>query len=212
MDYIKKYIKKIINSRGKVKKLTKQSDSKLSEAEKLCFRQAMQELNVKPLKNNNDEILSNLKNDSKKIAPYPVFTEQKFYAEQQNSHNLINFSLQNLEDFSDFDYFDDFRKNGVQLQVLKNLRKGKFPIQAQIDLHGFDRQQALYELSFFLDQCLAVNLRCIKIIHGKGSANKKPVLKNLTKLFLQNHSEVLAFCYAKPNQGGEGAVIALLRN
>ncbi len=28
---------------------------KLSEAEKLCFRQAMQELNVKPLKNNNDE-------------------------------------------------------------------------------------------------------------------------------------------------------------
>ena len=137
-----------------MKKLTKQSNSKLSEAEKLCFRQAMQELNVKPLKNNNDEILSNLKNDSKKIAPYPVFTEQKFYAEQQNSHNLINFSLQNLEDFSDFDYFDDFRKNGVQLQVLKNL----------------------------------------------------------TKLFLQNHSEVLAFCYAKPNQGGEGAVIALLRN
>ena len=38
-----------------MKKLTKQSNSKLSEAEKLCFRQAMQELNVKPLKNNNDE-------------------------------------------------------------------------------------------------------------------------------------------------------------
>lgn len=178
----------------------------LSQAEILCFRQAMQQLNVTPLQQK-----YNSYNSSPNIPPYPLFSEQKFYAEQTVEKNPINFSLENLADV-EISSQGDYRKNGVQYQVLKQLRKGKFPIQAQLDLHGFDRHQALYELSFFLDQCTAVNLRCVKIIHGKGHSEHKSILKNLTQLFLQNRNEVLAFCYAKPNQGGEGALIVLLKN
>ncbi|HEX7233924.1 MAG TPA: Smr/MutS family protein, partial [Nitrosospira sp.] len=55
--------------------------------------------------------------------------------------------------------------------------------------------------------------RCIRVIHGKGlsSRNGEPVLKARVGSWLSQRDEVLAFCQAKPEDGGSGAVLVLLK-
>ena len=52
----------------------------------------------------------------------------------------------------------------------------------------------------------------MRIIHGKGlgSKNREPVLKTKVKLWLARRDEVLAYCQARPVDGGSGALIVLL--
>jgi len=68
-------------------------------------------------------------------------------------------------------------------------------------------------LSSFLATCGALDNRCIKIIHGKGrgSKGKQPVLKNRLNYWLQQRDDILAFCSARPVDGGTGAVYVLLK-
>jgi DNA-nicking Smr family endonuclease len=51
------------------------------------------------------------------------------------------------------------------------------------------------------------------VIHGKGrsSRNGEPVLKARVGSWLSQRREVLAFCQAKPENGGSGAVLVLLK-
>jgi DNA-nicking Smr family endonuclease len=53
----------------------------------------------------------------------------------------------------------------------------------------------------------------VRIIHGKGksSEGKLPVLKGKVNSWLRQKGEVLAFCSARPNDGGTGAVYVLLK-
>jgi DNA-nicking Smr family endonuclease len=53
----------------------------------------------------------------------------------------------------------------------------------------------------------------VRIIHGKGntSLGKMPVLKGRVNSWLRQKNEVLAFCSARPNDGGTGAVYVLLK-
>ena len=53
----------------------------------------------------------------------------------------------------------------------------------------------------------------LRIIHGKGlrSRNRMPVLKRKLGHWLMVRDEVLAFCEARPTDGGSGAVVVLLR-
>jgi Uncharacterized protein conserved in bacteria len=53
----------------------------------------------------------------------------------------------------------------------------------------------------------------VRIIHGKGlsSPGREPVLKHKTRAWLVQKNEVLAFCQAKPADGGAGALVVLLR-
>ena len=52
----------------------------------------------------------------------------------------------------------------------------------------------------------------MRIIHGKGksSEGKLPVLKGKVNAWLRQWDQVLAFCSARPNDGGTGAVYVLL--
>ena len=58
------------------------------------------------------------------------------------------------------------------------------------------------------------NIRCVRIIHGKGygSNNKGPIIKPLVNKWLQQRNEILAFCSARPIDGGTGAVYVLLKS
>jgi len=66
--------------------------------------------------------------------------------------------------------------------------------------------------SGFLTEAIKREIRCVRIVHGKGlgSVNKEPVLKNKVMRWLVQREEVLAFCQARPNDGGSGALIVLL--
>ena len=96
---------------------------------------------------------------------------------------------------------------------MTKLSRGLFRIERQIDLHGMTAVIAEKSLNSFLESCRQSNYRCIRIIHGKGSgsADNRPVIKNRINEWLRKNENILAFCSAKANDGGTGAVYALLR-
>jgi DNA-nicking Smr family endonuclease len=53
----------------------------------------------------------------------------------------------------------------------------------------------------------------VRVIHGKGlgSKNREPVLKTKVKHWLTQREEVLAYCQARPVDGGSGALVVLLK-
>ncbi len=107
-----------------------------------------------------------------------------------------------------------FARPGLQRYTLRKLRRGNWPVQDELDLHGFNRDEARRILVIFLNKGILRGLRCVRVIHGRGlsSKNCKPVLKILTGNWLMQHTDVLAFCQALPEHGGSGAVLILLRN
>jgi len=102
---------------------------------------------------------------------------------------------------------------GVQRALLRKLKSGKYAVQAEIDLHGLYVKDARGELSSFLNDAQARRLLCVRIIHGKGrkQADKSPRLKPAVNQWLRSNKQVLAFCSARANDGGTGAVYALLK-
>ncbi|HEY0974771.1 MAG TPA: Smr/MutS family protein [Solimonas sp.] len=105
-----------------------------------------------------------------------------------------------------------YRAPGVQDGVLRKLRRGQYRIQAELDLHGLNRDQARAAVTHFIADCLDRERRCVRIVHGKGngSPNSGPVLKSYLDGWLRKHRRVMAFCSAPPHDGGTGAVYALL--
>ncbi|MCX7102196.1 MAG: Smr/MutS family protein [Methylobacter sp.] len=106
-----------------------------------------------------------------------------------------------------------FLSPGLQHNVLKKLRKGQFGLNAEIDLHGLNSNEAKKQLLNFLHDSVEDGNHCVHIVHGKGyrSADNQPVLKNDINLWLRQHKDVQAFCSAPPKHGGTGAVFVLLQ-
>ena len=93
-------------------------------------------------------------------------------------------------------------------KIIRKLKQGQYFLEAKLDLHGYILSQAEDALEEFIQESLEGHLRCVLIIHGKGS---QAILKNHVNDYLQYHSQVLAFCSAKPKDGGTGAIYALLK-
>lgn len=107
-----------------------------------------------------------------------------------------------------------FRRPGVPETVLRRLRQGVYRVEAAVDLHGLNASDGARALRAFLREARARELRCVRIIHGKGlrSRNREPVLKHKLRHWLMQREDVLAFCQARPADGGSGAVIVLLKS
>jgi DNA-nicking Smr family endonuclease len=106
-----------------------------------------------------------------------------------------------------------FKRPGVQQRVMEKLRRGQFAIEKELDLHGMTVTDAEASLKRFLIYCQQNQYRCVRIIHGKGlgSKDKKPVIKNRLNQWLQKNDSILAFCSARPVDGGTGAIYVLLK-
>ena len=77
---------------------------------------------------------------------------------------------------------------------------------ARLDLRGHRYEEAMGELSNFIDHALLNNLGTVTIIHGKGTG----ALRKGTQQYLQSNPRVKSFSYAAPNAGGDGATIVNL--
>jgi DNA-nicking Smr family endonuclease len=106
-----------------------------------------------------------------------------------------------------------FVQSSLSNGLLRKLRRGQFALEAQLDLHGMTVPVAKEALSKFLRECRNTRRRCVLIIHGKGngSLQKQPVLKGKLNIWLQRCGNVLAFCSARPMDGGTGAVYVLIK-
>jgi DNA-nicking Smr family endonuclease len=109
--------------------------------------------------------------------------------------------------------FLQFVRPGLQTRVVQRLKRGEFPAEAVLDLHGFKLVEAELMLQRFLAHAAQNHWRQVLIIHGKGArSGQGPVLKNSVNQWLRAYSLVLAFCSAQPQDGGTGAVYALLKH
>ena len=106
-----------------------------------------------------------------------------------------------------------YLRQGQSPSILGKLRRGFWVVQAQIDLHGLISDEAREYVAEFLGSCKKRNIRCVRIVHGKGlgSRTREPVLKHKLRNWLMQKDEVIAYAQAKPEDGGSGAVIVLLK-
>ena len=94
---------------------------------------------------------------------------------------------------------------GIQQRVWRKLRRGEFAQEAELDLHGKTKVEARQAIIEFLHYCRQNNLRCVRIIHGKGhgSIGKQPILKQYVNHWLRQRDDILAFCSARQRPGSE---------
>lgn len=111
------------------------------------------------------------------------------------------------------------RLPGVDRRTAERLRRGKMPIDARLDLHGHNMQQAHQAVNAFIAAHYAAGHRCLLVITGKGSRQQGGrrtigVLKSALPGWLSdgfNQERVLSYATAQPVDGGSGAMYILLR-
>lgn len=103
-----------------------------------------------------------------------------------------------------------FSKNGQGKNDIQRLKNGYYPVVTDVDLHGYTQEEAQKVLNEFIEFTQKRGV-CGEIIHGSGLGSKgyKPVLKNMTRNWLMQHPEVLA--YVEPREGNDGCVRILLK-
>ncbi|MCC5794379.1 MAG: Smr/MutS family protein [Chromatiales bacterium] len=106
-----------------------------------------------------------------------------------------------------------FARPQVAYETLRKLRRGRFAVRAEMDLHGMTSGEARAALREFIDECIDERHFCVRVIHGKGlrSGQRGPVLKSSVNRWLRQWDEVLAFCSAPARDGGTGAIYLLIR-
>lgn len=106
----------------------------------------------------------------------------------------------------------EFKRDGVQNGVYRNLRLGKYQVDARLDLHQMKIEQARTAVFQFIHDCMAHDIRCALITHGKGEGREQPaLLKSCVAHWLPQFAEILAFHSAQKRHGASGATYVLLR-
>lgn len=119
----------------------------------------------------------------------------------------------------DYLYLGSF--NNIDANTVKKFKRGEFKIEARLDLHGCLVDEAFGKVERFLQNAVQRGLRCVQIITGKGLHREdegifssRGILKDLVPQWLnQDHLRplLLAFDYAPIEEGGDGALMLLLR-
>ena len=144
----------------------------------------------------------------KKPSPRPRHTDS---SPKTDMSNLMS----DPADIRDVEIEDElfFARSGIQHKVQRKLRRGEFPVEAELDLHGYTVAEAKIAISEFFTECSQRHYRCIRVIHGKGyrSEQKIPILKTYVAYWLKQHPDVMAYSSARPTDGGTGALYVLLK-
>lgn len=157
-----------------------------------------------------DRYVPNLPKSAGVTAPKRVLTQE------EDDQAVLRESLSDLfevDHYMEEDPALNYAAPGVGNDVVKKMRKGHWPVQDELDLHGLRRDDARDQIGALLRHATQRNYRCVRVIHGKGfgSRGQEPVLKSMVHSWLVQKEEVIAFCAARPSEGGDGALIVLLR-
>jgi DNA-nicking Smr family endonuclease len=210
--------------KGLAKQLKEDGEAKAAaEAERIALeKQRLAEANifrgslggVKKLPESNRYVPS-----APKPIPVAAAPKRQLNAAEQKDDDAAVLREAMLSDLFDVDHYIEedpalnYLAPGVGNDVMKRLRKGYWPVQDELDLHGLRRDDARNAISAFLAQANRRGHRCVCVIHGRGFGSKgqEPVLKTMVHSWLVQTDGVIAFSQARASEGGEGALIVLLR-
>lgn len=185
--------------------------SQLSDEEKSLFASAMQ--GVSPLKATSrvNQISESQQKKRYRCAIQQLRAKNRQHHQALESEAKIS-QYEKQEVVSAHQGVMHHRK-GIRLQDLSRLKRGEYPIEAELDLHGLIETVADEALQNFINRCYLHEKRCVLVIHGKGynSEASAPVLKNLVNMRLRQLKKVIAFCSSTPKDGGTGSVYVLIK-
>jgi len=164
----------------------------ISDDELVLFRDTVR--GVRPLRQDT------IRPDTKAIKQKRVVFEQARVEEQQN------YFSDEFEPLIDTEGPTRYVRPDASRYELKKLRRGDYPPDLLLDLHGLDQRQAKLELAALLDACRRQQCKCACVMHGFG----KHILKRNVPLWLAQHPFVLAFHQAPKTWGGEAALLVLM--
>lgn len=102
---------------------------------------------------------------------------------------------------------------GLDRASAERLKRGRYPIEARLDLHGMTQAEAHRALHGFIAGSRSIGRRVVLVITGHGRASggilKSAVPRWLNEPDLRRH--VLAITPAQQRDGGAGALYLLLR-
>lgn len=105
------------------------------------------------------------------------------------------------------------RQAGVDRATAERLRRGRYPIEATLDLHGMTQDEAHHALSGFVAASRRLGRRGVIVVTGHGRTTggilKAAVPRWLDEPELRRH--VLMIAPTRPQHGGHGALYVLLR-
>ncbi len=102
---------------------------------------------------------------------------------------------------------------GWTARSAERLRRGRYAIEARLDLHGMTQADAHRALAGFVAGSRAIGRRCVLVITGHGRISGG-VLKTAAPRWLDEpelRRHVLAITPAQQRDGGAGALYVLLR-
>lgn len=177
-------------------------------SEEACFMEAMRD--VAPLSEDRGRVTTRPKRDLR--PPYPP---------GQGDLEVLAHLSELVSGVADMDitFSDEYMEGamqGIDRKLMEKLRKGEFPVQDYVDLHGLTREEAELSIRNFLMDSYRHGLRCVLLVHGRGlnSEDHIPVLKRRVPVWLSRSPVkkfILAFSTARPYDGGTGAIYVLLR-
>ena len=104
----------------------------------------------------------------------------------------------------------------VRPEIARRLHRGEFSIQAHIDLHGMNVEEAETAFEDFLRESIDRGRKGILVIHGRGlSSPAEPVLKTKVVQWLTTgpwRKWIIAYSSARSCDGGTGATYVILRH
>ena len=107
------------------------------------------------------------------------------------------------------------RFSGIDRANAERLKRGLYPIEDRLDLHGMTQAEAHSALAAFIDASRRARRRCVLVITGRGlGANGAGALRRAVPRWLDEaglRQQILAIAPAQPRDGGAGALYLLLR-
>lgn len=105
---------------------------------------------------------------------------------------------------------------GLDPKIFNKLRAGSYTVEAHLDLHGMNAEQALLSTVDFIRRNYLLGRRTLLLVTGRGknSPGGHSVLRDEVQTWLTREPlrrVVLAFVTAKPRDGGPGALYVMLR-
>ncbi|AWY20193.1 Smr/MutS family endonuclease [Moraxella bovis] len=180
----------------------KRFGSELIDDDKVLFMQAMS--GVRPLKHEKSV------NHAKKTDPKdPTALFRRANAE--GTDELTQASLSDMQALLNpvaGEAFLSYKHPTLQNKVFEQLRQGKLRWYDAVDLHGSSIDEARDAVQTIITNAVKHGETVVKIVHGKGT---DAIIKTCVNGWLRQISDVMAFVSAPANDGGNGAVLVLIK-